>query len=79
MESTDYESAIRNAVYTTGDTDTIAAIAGSIAEAFYGVRSIPPVMIAEMKERITPEMVELINEFYGVIGNRLDAYRGFQI
>jgi ADP-ribosylglycohydrolase len=79
MESTDYESAIRNAVYTKGDTDTIAAIAGSIAEAFYGVKSISPTMIAEMKERITPEMVELINEFYGVIGNRLDAYRGFQI
>lgn len=79
MESTDYESAIRNAVYTKGDTDTIAAIAGSIAEAFYGVKSIPPVMVAGMKERITPEMVELINEFYGVIGNNLDMYRGFQI
>jgi ADP-ribosylglycohydrolase len=79
MESTDYESAIRNAVYTKGDTDTIAAIAGSIAEAFYGVKSIPPTMIVGMKERITPEMVELINEFYGVIGNDLDAYKGFQI
>lgn len=79
MESTDYESAVRNAVYTKGDTDTIAAIAGSIAEAYYGVKSIPPTMISGMKERITPEMVELINEFYGAIGDSLDMYRGFQI
>lgn len=79
MESTDYESAIRNAVYTKGDTDTIAAIAGSIAEAYYGVRSIPLYMIKEMKERISPEMVNLINEFYQIIGNGLEAYKGVQI
>jgi len=79
MESTDYESAIRNAVYTKGDTDTIAAIAGSIAEAFYGVRSIPQEMIDGAKERITPEMIELVNKFYNLIGQRIDAYKGFQI
>lgn len=36
-ESTSFEDAIRNAVSLGGDTDTIAAITGSIAEAFYGV------------------------------------------
>lgn len=35
LESTDYESAIRNAVSLGGDADTIACIAGGIAEAFY--------------------------------------------
>jgi ADP-ribosylglycohydrolase len=39
LESTDYESAIRNAVSLGGDADTIACIAGGIAEAFY--RHIP--------------------------------------
>ena len=39
FESSDYESSIRKAVSIGGDSDTIAAIAGSIAEAFYG--SIP--------------------------------------
>lgn len=35
IESTDYESAIRNAVSLGGDADTIACISGGIAEAFY--------------------------------------------
>ena len=37
FESTDFEDAVRNAVSIGGDSDTIAAIAGSVAEAFYGV------------------------------------------
>lgn len=37
MESTDFEDAIRNAICVGGDSDTIAAITGSIAEAFYGL------------------------------------------
>jgi ADP-ribosylglycohydrolase len=36
LESTDYEDAIRNAISIGGDSDTIACIAGGIAEAFYG-------------------------------------------
>ena len=36
LESTDLIDTIRNAVSLGGDTDTIACIAGSIAEAFYG-------------------------------------------
>ena len=79
MESTDYESAVRNAVYTKGDTDTIAAIAGSIAEAFYGVRSIPREMIDGAKERLTPEIIELINKFYNTIGEYNESYKDFII
>lgn len=37
IESTDFESAIRNAVSIGGDSDTIAAIAGGVAEARYGI------------------------------------------
>lgn len=37
LESRDVEDAIRNAVSIGGDCDTSACIAGSIAEAFYGV------------------------------------------
>ncbi len=36
LESTDFEDAIRNAISIGGDSDTIACITGSIAEAFYG-------------------------------------------
>lgn len=37
LESTDFEDAIRNAISIGGDSDTIAAITGSIAEAAYGI------------------------------------------
>lgn len=37
LESTDFESAIRLAVSLGGDSDTLACITGSIAEAYYGV------------------------------------------
>ena len=37
LESTDFEDTIRNAISIGGDSDTVAAIAGSIAEAYYGV------------------------------------------
>jgi type I restriction enzyme M protein len=37
LESTSFEDAIRNAISIGGDSDTIAAIAGSIAEAYYGI------------------------------------------
>lgn len=37
LESTDYEDAIRNAIALGGDSDTIGAITGGIASAFYGI------------------------------------------
>lgn len=37
FESTGYEDAIRNAISIGGDSDTLAAITGGVAQAFYGV------------------------------------------
>lgn len=37
FESTGFEDAIRNAISLGGDSDTLAAITGSVAEAYYGV------------------------------------------
>ena len=37
FESTDFEDAIRSAISIGGDSDTIAAITGGVAEAYYGV------------------------------------------
>lgn len=36
-EANDFEDTIRNAISIGGDSDTVAAIAGSIAEAYYGI------------------------------------------
>ena len=47
FESKSFEDAIRNAISVGGDSDTIAAITGGIAEAFYGV----PTAIAWAAER----------------------------
>lgn len=37
LDSTDFEDAIRNAISLGGDSDTLAAITGSIAQAAYGI------------------------------------------
>ncbi|NLB37604.1 MAG: ADP-ribosylglycohydrolase [Clostridiales bacterium] len=37
LESVSFEDAVRNAVSIGGDSDTLAAIAGAIAQAYYGV------------------------------------------
>lgn len=37
FESTSFEDAIRNAISIGGDSDTLAAITGGIAEAYYGI------------------------------------------
>ena len=37
FESTNFEDAIRNAISIGGDSDTLAAITGAVAEAYYGI------------------------------------------
>lgn len=37
FEGNDFEDTIRNAISVGGDSDTIAAIAGGVAEAFFGI------------------------------------------
>ncbi len=65
LESTNFEDAIRLAVYSKGDVDTIAAITGAIAEHYYGIESINPGILAETKLRLQPEMIDIINKSYG--------------
>lgn len=47
FESVGFEDAIRNAISIGGDSDTIAAITGSVAEAYYGI----PVPLREKAEK----------------------------
>ena len=64
LESTDFESAIRLAVSIGGDSDTIAAITGSLAEAHYGV---PEWMKEKAMEYLPKQMKEVINQFNNTI------------
>lgn len=57
MESIDFEDAVRNAVSIGGDSDTIAAITGSIAEAYYGV---PADIQIKALEYLDADLAEII-------------------
>jgi len=67
LESADFEDAVRNAVSLGGDADTLACIAGAMAEAFYG--EVPATIQVEVLRRLdAPLRVEVV-EFartYGV-------------
>ena len=60
LEAESYEDCIRNVMYIGGDTDTLGAIAGAIAEAFWGV---PVSIIAEAKERLPADIQAVLNRF----------------
>ena len=59
-ESDSFEDCIRNAISLGGDSDTLAAIAGSIAEAYYGV---PEDMIRECVRRLDERILSVYQEF----------------
>lgn len=62
LESTDWESAVRNAVSLGGDSDTMACMAGAIAEAFYG--GVPEAVQAQVQAYLTHELWEVVERFY---------------
>lgn len=61
LESTDYENAIRLAISIGGDSDTIACIAGGIAEAYY--KSVPEHIVNNVLERVPPNFIMLLESF----------------
>lgn len=61
LESTSFEDAIRNAVSLGSDADTMACIAGGIAEAYY--KKIPDWIVNETLKRLPDDMVEVLDKF----------------
>ncbi|MBD5184674.1 MAG: ADP-ribosylglycohydrolase family protein [Bacteroidales bacterium] len=59
LESKDYEDSIRHAIALGGDADTMAAICGSIAAAFYG--EIPETILSHCMSRLPNDMKEIID------------------
>ena len=64
LEGTNFEDVIRNAVSLGGDCDTLTCIAGSMAEAFYGV---PEELKQQCRARLTPDILEVLDRFYSSI------------
>jgi ADP-ribosylglycohydrolase len=63
----DFESTIRLAILEGGDSDSIAAMAGGIAEAFYG--GLPPSISRAVWSRMARPMRTVASAFYGVYIN----------
>ncbi len=60
LEGESFEDVIRTAVSLGGDCDTLTAIAGSIAEGFYGV---PEELKAKCREYLTPDLLEVVDRY----------------
>ncbi len=69
LEGEDFEDVIRLAVSLGGDCDTLTCIAGSIAEAFYGV---PEHLICECRLRVDDTIRSVLNQFDRTIGRKVD-------
>jgi len=64
MEASDFEDAIRNAISIGGDSDTLAAITGSIAEATFGVPSdIAEEAISRLDKPLTAILVRFRDKY----------------
>jgi len=60
LESDSFEDAIRNAVSIGGDSDTLAAITGGIAEAYYGV---PLDLKNKALAYLNPDLLDIFTEW----------------
>lgn len=61
LESDSYEDAVRKAVSLGGDSDTLACMAGGIAQAYY--RTIPDYIIREVRNRLDEDLLKVVEQF----------------
>jgi hypothetical protein len=64
LEATSFEHALRNALYIGGDSDTIACMAGAVAEARFGI---PTGYQTFLAEKIPGEMLKVLNRLYTTV------------
>ena len=65
LDAVGFEDAVRNAVSIGGDSDTIACIAGSIAEPLYGI---PPAVRSQALRYLPEKFAGLVEHFEGKFG-----------
>lgn len=65
LNSGSFVEAVRNGVMMGGDSDTIACMAGSIAQPYYGAKltGIPPNVVAKAFQRLPAELAEVVVSF----------------
>lgn len=74
LEGTDFEDAIRNAISIGGDSGTVAAIAGSIAE-FSAEFGIPADISLEAIKRLPDDLRAVVIRMYDESGRHTGGYR----
>lgn len=67
LESDDYEDCIRKAIWLGGDADTQAAIAGSIAEAYYN--GVPGRFVGVVDKKLDAYLLSMLNQFNNFCSN----------
>ncbi len=65
LEAEDYEDAVRNAISLGGDADTLACIAGGIAEVLFGL---PEAVVRAARARLDEPLLEVVDRFYDRLG-----------
>ncbi len=74
FESTDFEDAIRNAISIGGDSDTLAAICGGVAEAYYGVPTeIRKHALTFLDQQLLQILVAFENKYPPVMEKKVDG------
>jgi len=66
LASEDFEDAVRKAISLGGDSDTLACIAGGIAQAFYG--GVPEHIKAKGFESLEDGLIQVVEEFCRRVG-----------
>lgn len=72
LEAESFEDAIRNAISIGGDSDTLAAIAGPVAEARFGI---PPDIRAQAWNRVPADMQTVLEKLYARVESPPQAPR----
>ena len=67
LEAESYEDAIRNAISIGGDSDTIAAITGSLAEAYYGMSK---EIVNRTMGYLDKDLATCVVNFYDVVSKK---------
>lgn len=70
LEAESYEDAIRNAISIGGDSDTLAAITGAIAEAYYGI---PEKLRMQAREYVPEDLLEIVDRFEEKYPAKIDS------
>ena len=61
LDADDYVTTIKNAISLGGDADTMACIAGGIAQAYY--KKVPTHIVAEVRNKLPQDLLTVVDQF----------------